>query len=54
MVVKHITPNTFDVFFEKGWENWGRFHLNKNKVTQVAGEKVPTNIEKFLQKRYCK
>ena len=54
MVVKHLNPQTFDVFFENGWNNWGRFFVDKNQVTQIAGEKVPTNIQKFLVKRYCK
>jgi len=54
MVVKHINSQTFDVFFENGWNNWGRFFVDKNQVTQIAGEKVPTNIQKFLVKRYCK
>jgi hypothetical protein len=54
MVVKHITGNLFDIFFGIGWENWGRFQLENNKLTQIKGKEIPKNIFLFLNKRYCK
>ena len=54
MVVKHINAETFDVFFENGWENWARFTVDQNKLHQIGGTQVPININKFLTKRYCK
>jgi hypothetical protein len=54
MLVKHLSKNTFDVFFNKGWENWARFEVMNNKLAQVGGVHVPNNIQTFLNNRYCK
>jgi len=54
MLVKHIAKNEFDVFFNKGWDNWARFQVENKKLTQVKGVEVPSNIISFLEKRYCK
>lgn len=53
MLVKHITKNEFDVFFNKGWENWARYELQNGKLVQTKGVQVPDNIKTFLDKRYC-
>jgi len=54
MKVIHITPKTFDIFYNIGWNNWGRFIVQKEQVQQIAGEPVPNNIKTFLTKRYIK
>ena len=37
MLVKHLSKNTFDVFFNKGWENWARFEVQGKQLSQVGG-----------------
>lgn len=54
MKVMHINSKLFDIFFNIGWENWARFSIHNNKISQVAGIEVPRNIMAFLQKRYQK
>lgn len=54
MLVKHINKTTFDIFFNTGWENWGRFQIENNKLKQIGGTSVPYNIITFLNKRHCK
>lgn len=54
MIVKHINPNSFDIFYNQGWDNWARFSLTPSKIVQVAGNPVPKNIFLFLAKRYGK
>ena len=54
MLVKHINNNTFDIFFNQGWDNWGRFQIENNKLTQIGGITVPANIITYLTKRHCK
>ena len=54
MQVKHITKDTFDIFFDNGWENWARFLVKENKLHQIAGVSVPKPIQIFLNKRYLK
>jgi len=54
MLIKHINKNTFDLFFNNGWDNWARFEVTNNKLQQQAGVQVPANITSFLNKRYCK
>lgn len=54
MIVKHITKNKFDIFYNSGWENWARFEVQENKLNQTKGNPVPTNITTFLTKRYIK
>lgn len=54
MLVKHLSKTEFDVFFNSGWENWARFEVQGKTLTQTKGEKVPSNIQAFLNKRYCK
>ena len=54
MVVKHINKTTFDLFYDIGWENWGRFQITDKKVQQIQGKEVPKNILAFLNKRYSK
>jgi len=54
MKVIHINNNLFDIFFNIGWDNWARFSLHNNKLTQIAGVPVPGNIQHFLAKRYVK
>ena len=53
MLVKHLSKNTFDVFFNKGWENWARFEVQGKQLSQVGGVHVPNNIQTFLNNRYC-
>ena len=53
MVVKHLSKTEFDVFFNQGWEDWGRFEVKNKKLIQTAGVEVPKNIISFLNKRYC-
>ena len=53
MLVKHLSKNTFDVFFNKGWENWARFEVQGKNLKQTNGIQVPNNIQEFLTKRYC-
>jgi len=50
----HISATCFDIFYNIGWENWGRFIIRDNKVHQIAGKEVPKNIKSFLDKRYSK
>ena len=54
MLVKHITSTEFDIFYNQGWEHWGRFEIQNNKLIQTKGTEVPKNITTFLTKRYCK
>jgi len=54
MLVKHLSPNTFDIFYNTGWESWARFTIENNKLTQIKGTSVPKNISMFLIKRYSK
>ena len=54
MLVKHINKNTFDIWFDTGWENWARFEVTKKGVNQVGGVEVPKPIISFLTKRYVK
>jgi len=54
MLIKHINKNTFDLFFNNGWDNWARFEVKGTQLSQVSGVQVPTNITSFLNKRYCK
>jgi len=54
MKVLHINNNLFDIFFNLGWNNWARFEIRNNKLTQLAGVTVPANILHFLAKRYVK
>ena len=53
MLVKHLSKNEFDVFWNKGWDNWARFEVSNNQLQQVKGVQVPANIQSFLNKRYC-
>lgn len=52
MLIKNVNKNTFDLFFNEGWENWARFQVNNHKVTQIAGVHVPVNIIKYLEKKH--
>ena len=54
MLVKYLNTNTFDIFFNDGWENWARFHVEKGKLVQITGVPVPKNIQLFLENRYKK
>ena len=54
MLVKHISSNRFDVFYNNGWDNWARFQVENGKPKQTNGFPVPKNIEIFLAKRYSK
>ena len=54
MLVKHLSKTEFDIFFNSGWENWARFQLKGKHLVQTKGVTVPTNIQSFLTKRYCK
>jgi hypothetical protein len=54
MLVKHITKNRFDVFYNDGWENWARFEVKGGKTMQIAGVPAPKNIGAYLDKRYSK
>lgn len=54
MLVKHITPSRFDIFYGSGWDYWARFQLSNNKLHQIKGAPVPKNITMFLTKRYSK
>ena len=53
MLVKHLSKNEFDIFWNKGWENCARFEIMNNKLAQVGGVHVPNNIQTFLNNRYC-
>ena len=54
MIVKHITKTEFDIFYNSGWENWGRFEVQGDKLVQTKGNPVPQNITTILTKRYIK
>ena len=54
MLVKHISKNEFDVFFNSGWENWARFEVRDKQLLQTKGVQEPSNIQSFLNKRYLK
>jgi hypothetical protein len=54
MKVLHVTKSTFDVFFNSGWDNWGRFAIVNNELKQVAGVPIPNAIRTFLKNRYTK
>lgn len=54
MLVKHLSKNEFDVFWNKGWDNWARFTVENKNLIQVKGVEVPKNIQAFLTNRYCK
>jgi hypothetical protein len=53
MLVKHLSKNEFDIFWNKGWENWGRFEIQGKTLVQTKGVPVPGNIQTFLNNRYC-
>ena len=53
MLVKHISNNEFDIFWNKGWDNWAHFQVNGKTLTQTKGIQVPGNIQTFLTNRYC-
>ena len=52
MLVKHITPTIFDIFYNQGWDSWARFSVENNTLIQTKGQTVPKNITTFLTKRY--
>ena len=52
MKVFHINANTFDIFYNTGWEYWARFKVQNKKLIQTNGMAVPANIRTFLEKRY--
>lgn len=54
MLIKFIDHNTFDVFYNKGWNNWGRFKLEGKALTQTHGFPVPANIQNYLAKKYIR
>ena len=50
MLIKRLSPTTFDVFWNKGWEYWARFHREADSsLKHVAGRTIPTKL--FLQFR---
>jgi hypothetical protein len=61
MLVKHVTQNKIDVFFDSGWENWCRFDIVRvknstgalvRKLQKVGGKAVPAEIYSFLCKKF--
>jgi len=54
MLVKHINNNTFDIFYDSGWENWARFKHDGKQIVQIAGTSVPKQIHIFLSRKYGK
>ena len=59
MLVKNVTHNILDVFFDKGFENWSRVQVVKKKtdsglirtLEQVAGKTLPPEIFTYLKRR---
>lgn len=52
MLIKNVNSNTFDVFFNDGWDNWGRFQINNKKLSQIGGVGyVPASIINYLKKK---
>lgn len=52
MLIKKVNKTQIDVFFNEGWDNWGRFSIDNNKVSQLCGVKFPPNILMYLKKKY--
>lgn len=56
MLIKHINKNTFDIFYNVGWDYPARFEItqdnNKRTIEQKKGEKVPAPIFHYLNKKY--
>jgi hypothetical protein len=52
MLIKQVNGNTFDLFFNQGWDNWARFTKENNKLRQISGVSVPQNIIHYLQKKH--
>lgn len=52
MLIKNINKNTFDLFFNNGWENWARFSVVDNKLQQISGVNVPASIIGYLKKKH--
>lgn len=52
MEIKYLDKNTIDVFYGQGWENWGRFKVNrfKNKIffQQIKGDRFPKDVYEAL------
>ena len=36
MLIKKVNKNTFDIFFNDGWDNWGRFSTEQNELTKIV------------------
>jgi len=53
MEVKVINHNTFDAFYGKGWEGWGRFKIAHRKegiqLFQIAGTHFPEHLKMQLK-----
>ncbi len=52
MLIKNVNGTTFDVFFNNGWENWGRFTVANKQLQQIAGVAVPGSIINYLKKKH--
>lgn len=52
MLIKNINKNTFDLFFNNGWENWARFSVASGKLQQTCGVNVPASIIGYLKKKH--
>lgn len=55
MLVKNVSHNVLDVFFDKGFENWGRVKVEKQKgnriLQQTMGKPLPGEILTYLRRR---
>ena len=53
--IKKVSPNLFDLFVGKGWDNWSRFQADdKGIVSLVKGKPLSKQIVDFIRVHYLK
>ena len=49
MFIKKLTPNVFDVFMGKGFDNWTRVRRGHWGISIIAGNRLPKAIIRAIE-----
>lgn len=52
MIVKNVTGNTYDVFWNDGWNNWARIQNRNGFIKAVGGLEIPKIVFAMLIKEF--
>lgn len=52
MIVKHLKGNTYDVFWNDGWDNWARFENRNGFIKAVGGLEIPKIVFAMLIREF--